>query len=110
MALLEAAMHGVPQVAFDLPGLRDQILDGETGFLVPFGDTDAFASRLEQLLTAPDLVTKMGAASRAFVGEHFSVERIRQDWLTIIHQLDEADRLTSPMQAISAAEAQRGIP
>jgi glycosyltransferase involved in cell wall biosynthesis len=67
MVLLEAAMHGVPQVVFDLPGLRDQILDGETGFLVPFADTGAFADRLVQLLTNPVMAAKMGHAARDFV-------------------------------------------
>lgn len=109
MVLLEAAMHGVPQVAFDLPGLRDQIIDGETGFLVPFGDTDAFADRLERLLTAPKLVETMGSASRAFVSEHFSIERIRQHWLSIIAEIDSAGRLTSAVNPGSALAAQRDL-
>ncbi len=107
MVLLEAAMHGVPQVAFDLPGLRDQIVEGETGFLVPFGDTDAFADRLGRLLTDPALVHRMGTASRAFVSEHFSIDRIRQDWLAIIAEVDTAGRLTSAHQTVSAAMVQR---
>lgn len=107
MALLEAAMHGVPQVAFDLPGLRDQILDGETGFLVPFGDTDAFADRLKRLLTDPGLVARMGTESRAFVGKHFSIDRIRLGWLAIIHEIDSVGRLTSAQEPVSDLSAQR---
>ena len=106
MVLLEAAMHGVPQVAFDLPGLRDQIVDGETGFLVPFGDTGAFADRLVQLLTNPMQAAKMGKAARAFVAERFCLHRIRQAWLDIIAEIDRTGRLTNVCQPVSPPVAQ----
>lgn len=101
MVLLEAAMHGVPQVAFDLPGLRDQVIDGETGFLVPFGDTAAFADKVLQLLSRPIQAAKMGQAARAFVGERFSLDRIRQVWLDIIAEIDSKGRLTSTKRPVS---------
>ncbi len=106
MVLLEAAMHAVPQVAFDLPGLRDQILEGETGFLVPFGNTDAFADRLVQLLTNPVRAAKMGQAARAFVAEKFSLQHIRQTWLDIIAEVDRNGRLTSTQRSVSPSFAQ----
>jgi hypothetical protein len=37
--VLEAAALGVPTVAFDVPGLRDTIWDGRTGWLVHDGET-----------------------------------------------------------------------
>jgi len=37
--VLEAAALGVPTVAFDVPGLRDAIWDGRTGWLVRDGET-----------------------------------------------------------------------
>lgn len=106
MVLLEAAMHGVPQVAFDLPGLGDQIIDGETGFLVPFGDTQAFADRLVRLLTNPVRAAKMGQAARVFVGQAFCTKSIRQVWLDIISEIDRTGRLTSTQQPISVPVAQ----
>jgi len=106
MVLLEAAMHGVPQVVFDLPGLSDQVIHGETGFLVPFGDTQAFADRLVQLVTNPVLTAKMGQAARAFVGETFGLDRIRDLWLDIIAEIDRKGRLTSAKRRVSRAFAQ----
>ena len=106
MVLLEAAMHGVPQVAFDLPGLSDQIVDGQTGYLVPFGDTGAFASRLVQLLTNPVQAAKIGKAARGFVAERFSLPLIRQAWLDIIDEIDRNGRLSSTEQPISSSLAQ----
>ncbi len=37
MGVMEAASLGVPALAFRVPGLRDSIRDGETGWLVPEG-------------------------------------------------------------------------
>ena len=39
LCVLEAAALGVPTVAFDVPGLRDAIWDGRTGWLVRDGET-----------------------------------------------------------------------
>jgi glycosyltransferase involved in cell wall biosynthesis len=45
--VIEAAGHGIPTVARDVPGLRDSIRDGETGFLVPDSDQlDVVQARL----------------------------------------------------------------
>jgi glycosyltransferase involved in cell wall biosynthesis len=50
LTVVEANACGVPVVGSDRPGLRDSIRDGETGFLVPYGDVDAFAARTLELL------------------------------------------------------------
>lgn len=63
---LEAAARGTPTVASDSEGLRDSVVDGQTGFLVPHGDVEALADRLEALLRDPDLRSGMGDAARAF--------------------------------------------
>jgi glycosyltransferase involved in cell wall biosynthesis len=38
LCVLEAAALGVPTVAYDVPGLRDSVRDGETGWLVREGE------------------------------------------------------------------------
>ncbi|CAN5316407.1 glycosyltransferase family 4 protein [soil metagenome] len=48
--VIEAAGYGIPTVARDVPGLRDSIRDGETGFLVP--DSDDLAEVQERLTGA----------------------------------------------------------
>ena len=45
LTVVEANACGLPVVASDRPGLRDSVRDGETGFLVPYGDAGAFASK-----------------------------------------------------------------
>nr|NIP82929.1 glycosyltransferase [Gemmatimonadota bacterium]NIQ58947.1 glycosyltransferase [Gemmatimonadota bacterium]NIU79137.1 glycosyltransferase [Gammaproteobacteria bacterium]NIX47842.1 glycosyltransferase [Gemmatimonadota bacterium]NIY12207.1 glycosyltransferase [Gemmatimonadota bacterium] len=63
---LEAAACGTPTVASDSPGLRDSVVDGETGFLVPHGDVPALAGRLRALIEDRALVERMGADARRF--------------------------------------------
>ncbi len=67
---LEAAACGTPSVASDSPGLRDSVVDGETGYLVPHGDVEALSARIGSLLQQPALRDRMGAAARAFAERH----------------------------------------
>ena len=66
IANLEAAGCGTATVASDSPGLRDSVIDGRTGYLVPHGDVAALADRMEALLTRPALRDQMGGEARAF--------------------------------------------
>lgn len=52
-AILEANVHGIPVVAFDVPGVSDVIVNGRNGFLVSDGDTEAFASAVSMALNYP---------------------------------------------------------
>ncbi|MDH3298782.1 MAG: glycosyltransferase family 4 protein [Gemmatimonadota bacterium] len=57
---IEAAACGTPSLASDAPGLRESVIEGETGFLIPHGDIGAWAERLRLLCESPDRVAKMG--------------------------------------------------
>lgn len=63
---LEAAACGTATVASDSPGLRDSVVAGETGFLVPHGDVSALAERLRSLLQDEDLRERLGAKAYRF--------------------------------------------
>jgi len=71
---IEAAACGTPTVASDSPGLRDSVVDGETGFLVPHGDVDALADRLQHLIEDPVLRERLSTGARRFA-ERFSWDR-----------------------------------
>lgn len=89
IALRQAAAHGLPQVAYASALLEDEVVDGETGFLVAPGDTDAFAARLEALLRDPDLRRRMGARARDRVLTAFSVGIVAQRWLRLFENVVE---------------------
>lgn len=63
LAVMEAAQHGVPTIGYhNAVGLRDSVVDGETGLLTRdiVGLTDATV----RLLDEPDLRERLGAAAR----------------------------------------------
>ena len=68
---LEAAACGTPSVASDSPGLRESIVDGQTGLLVPHGDVAALKSALGRVLRDPELLARLSRQARAFA-ERFS--------------------------------------
>jgi glycosyltransferase involved in cell wall biosynthesis len=63
----EAMLHGLPIVGFDAGGIREWLLDGENGFLVPWADTDQFARRIEQLLSDRQLARRLGDQGRNMI-------------------------------------------
>ena len=68
---LEAAACGTPSVASDVPGLRESVLDGETGLLVPHGDVEAFTAALARLIRDDTTRERFGRRARDFA-EGFS--------------------------------------
>lgn len=69
LTVVEANACGVPVVASDRPGLRDSVWDGETGFLVPYGDEEAFARKAITLFRDGDLWLRMSRSAIERVGE-----------------------------------------
>jgi glycosyltransferase involved in cell wall biosynthesis len=63
LTVVEANACGVPVVASRRPGLQDSVKDGETGYLVDYGDPRAFADRAVELLTREDRWRRMSAAA-----------------------------------------------
>jgi glycosyltransferase involved in cell wall biosynthesis len=70
----EAMAHGRPVVATCVGGLRDLVVDGETGLVVPPRDPAALRAALERLLADRELRARLGAAGRERIRERFSWE------------------------------------
>jgi glycosyltransferase involved in cell wall biosynthesis len=77
---LESAACGTPVIAADSPGIRESVVDGDTGFLVPGSDVAAYAAAMRGLLDSPELVTTLGANARRFA-ETFTWERAATETL-----------------------------
>ncbi len=63
MALLEAMSTGLPVVTTPVGGIPEVVRDGETGLLVPPGDTAALTEALARLAADPELRRRLGAAA-----------------------------------------------
>jgi len=72
---LEAMRFGVPVVAFDAGGIREWLMNGENGFLVPWMDRDQFAKRVEQLLRDKTLARQLGENGKRIAREKFGFEQ-----------------------------------
>ena len=87
LVLLEAAQSGLPSVAFDCPfGPSDLIEDGQSGFLVPDGDTNVFVERLETLLGDESMRQRFSQCAINYV-QKFCVDTIMQQWKTLFETL-----------------------
>ncbi len=60
---IEAAACGTPSLASDAPGLRESVVHGETGYLIPHGDIVAWADRIRQLCENRERLSEMGMAA-----------------------------------------------
>jgi glycosyltransferase involved in cell wall biosynthesis len=74
VSVLEAMASGRPVVASDIPGVREAIVEGETGFLFPVGDSRTLAQRIIQLARDRDERGRMGRAGRTRVERAFDQE------------------------------------
>jgi glycosyltransferase involved in cell wall biosynthesis len=72
VACLEAMAHARPVVATSVGGLRDLVVDGETGLVVPPGDTQALRAALRRLLGDRELRQRLGRGGRDRARERFS--------------------------------------
>jgi len=96
-ALVEAMACGMPIIASNVFGISNVIEHEETGYLC---ETDAasIASAIENVLSAPALMERMGAKARQFALEHYSLSKVVQreyDLLTQVvkqHPVDSVPR------------------
>jgi N,N'-diacetylbacillosaminyl-diphospho-undecaprenol alpha-1,3-N-acetylgalactosaminyltransferase len=87
VTVLEAMAMGLPVVATDVPGCREAVVAGETGFLVPPRNVDELVGAIQKLVEDPALRRRMGQAGRARVVQHFAVERIVEQYLDLYAEL-----------------------
>lgn len=92
-SLIEAAAAGRPIITTDVVGCRDIIRDQIEGFLVPKGNVDQAAARLEQLATDPDLRRRMGAAAHKRFNNHFTTQVVVPPVREVYRRIK--DRLTA---------------
>ena len=90
IAVVEAAQHGVPTVGYrSAGGLRDSIIDGETGVLV---DSESeFKQTVRELIAQPAALARLGDLARSW-STRFSWEETGRKFAELIEQRQERYR------------------
>ena len=76
LVLVEAMAAGLPVVATDVGGVREVVMDGKTGILVPSGQEDELAMGIEYIIDHPNLAYDYGQNGRKHAMERFSKEQM----------------------------------
>lgn len=87
VSILEAMRAGLPVIASDVGGIREQVVEGATGYLVPGGDDRLLAARLEHLLAHPELRRQLGEAGRRRYLEDFTLDKMISATLDVYLQV-----------------------
>lgn len=84
---MEASASGLPTVAFDVPGVREVVQTGVTGYLVPFGDVKALARKVKYLIDNPHVRLEMGKRARHLVESCFDIRIINGQYIETYQSL-----------------------
>ena len=84
MSVIEAMLSGLPVVASDINGPREQVVDGATGLLVPARNAAPLAAALARLAADPGQRARMGAAGRARALERYDEAKITARTLDLL--------------------------
>ncbi|HEV8595810.1 MAG TPA: glycogen synthase, partial [Thermoplasmata archaeon] len=84
---LEAMACETPVVACAVGGIKEVVVDGETGFLVPPQAPEKLGRAITKVLEDEELAAKMGRAGRKRVLEQFTWDRIAEKTLALYRSL-----------------------
>ncbi len=91
LTVSEAMWKARPLVASRVGGIQDQIVEGETGYLVEPDDHQAFGEAVVSLLSDPDQADRMGRAGHDRVREHFLGDRHLRQYANLLIDLVAAE-------------------
>lgn len=83
---LEAMAAGLPVIATDIPGVREVVLDGETGVLVPPNRPESLATAMDECCD-PELRRRYGEAGAGRVADAFRIRDTAQAYVSLYESL-----------------------
>ena len=84
--LLEGAASGRALITNDIPGCREAVAEGKTGFLVPMGDEEAFVEKVCTLIEDTEMRKEMGAQALK-VSEKYAMDKVIEQWMELFRDL-----------------------
>jgi len=86
---IEAMRAGLPVIVSDVGGASEAIMEGITGYIVPWGDVNTLHQRLLQLVLDAQFRTKMGAAGRKRYEAEYTFEKMFEKTFQVYEQVLE---------------------
>jgi glycosyltransferase involved in cell wall biosynthesis len=83
MVLLEAMMQKKPAIVTDVGGMKEVVVDGDTGFVVSSNDPKSLSDALLQLIKNPEKAASFGENGYRRLCEKFSAERMVEDYFLL---------------------------
>ena len=99
LTVTEAMWKGTPVIGAKTGGIRHQIEDGVSGFLVE--SVEQAAERIVQLVRDPALGRKLGERGRETVRQRYLMTRLMEDWLDLISAFEPSFKLKGDRPARS---------
>jgi len=93
LCLMEAQAAGLPVIATDVGAVREVVVDGASGRVVPARDSGALARALCELIDGPARWPALGAVGRAHVARHFDSDALAPRLVEIYRGLLKDSRL-----------------
>jgi glycosyltransferase involved in cell wall biosynthesis len=88
---VEAALAGVPVVTYDQGGVRDIVVEGESGLLVPAGNLDALTEAVTTLVREPNTRRRLAeGAMRHSV--RFDIAQVAEEWAALYSEIVAATK------------------
>lgn len=78
LVCMEAAARGLPVIAFRVPGIREAVVDGKTGFLIDSDDDEGFLAAHRRLRSDTKLYASMSKFAASWANEYASPEAAAQ--------------------------------
>jgi glycosyltransferase involved in cell wall biosynthesis len=107
MVLSEAGAAGLPAVSTQVAAIPEVVRDGETGLLVPAGDTAALTLALRRLVHNAGLRLSLGHAAAALVAAEYDAVRNTRRLLDLLKQV--ADTAHSPVCCTYTPAPKQGL-
>ena len=92
VSLIEAQAAGIPVISTDVGGVRDIILEGETGYIVPVNERELYAEKLMDLIQNEKKREKMSQNGWNHVEEKFHYRTLVKNMDELYRQLLEKRR------------------
>lgn len=86
-SILEAMRAGLPVIASEVGGVKEAVIDGVTGYIIPRRDKEELKKRLKELLLDSHKRIKFGLAGRKRYEEFFTFERMAKQTMEVYQEV-----------------------